>query len=244
MVDGKSTEGARGTVNQMLNNGDQSGRDRCGDPKFESCGQDIEEVDADRIVMPVLIHRGARMAASDVFQDCQDRPATVADKIRQIKSAEPGIGWQVWTGSVAINLLSLALPLTILQAYDRILPNRALNTFTLMVLGVATAILLEMLMRNARVAVLGWHTAQFEFQAVMASVSRILKASAAAISQMPAGALLDKVQSIDILRSSHSGQSRLALIDLPFACLFIALMFLIGGRIGAVPVLLMRQWRL
>ena len=141
-------------------------------------------------------------------------------------------------GSVAINLLSLALPLTILQAYDRILPNQALNTFTLMILGVAVAIVLEMLMRNARVAVLGWHTAKFKSAAVMAAVGRILHAPAATINRMPAGALLDRIQSVDALRNYHGGQSRLALIDLPFACLFIALMFVIGGWIGAVPVML------
>ena len=72
----------------------------------------------------------------------------------------------------------------------------------------------------------------------MAAVGRILHAPAATINRMPAGALLDRIQSIDALRNYHGGQSRLALIDLPFACLFIALMFVIGGWIGAVPVML------
>ena len=173
----------------------------------------------DRVAGPRSSSRTSPGAAAD--------EATIADNIRQIRSAEPRIGWQVWLGSVAINLLSLALPLTILQAYDRILPNQALNTFTLMILGVAIAIvLLEMLMRNARVAVLGWHTAKFEWQAVMAAVERILhRAGGDYQHRCPAGALLDRLQSIDALRSYHGGQSRLALIDLPFACLFIALMF-------------------
>jgi ATP-binding cassette subfamily C protein LapB len=164
--------------------------------------------------------------------------AGLAGKVRHIASAEPRIGWNVWLGSVAINLLSLALPLTILQAYDRILPNKALSTFTLLTLGVATALLLEMLLRNARVAVLGWHTARFESTALMAAVGRVLDAPVATINRMPVGALLDKIQSIDVLRNYHSGQSRLALIDLPFACIFIGFMFMIGGWIGVVPVML------
>jgi ATP-binding cassette, subfamily C, bacterial LapB len=159
--------------------------------------------------------------------------------LSEIKSAEPRPGLSVWLGTLTINLLSLALPLTILQAYDRILPNGALDTFTLMVLGATVAILLEMLLRMARIGVLGRLTAVFEYRMLTEAIGRILAAPVSTIAQLPAGALLDKVQSIDLLRAYHVGQSRLALIDLPFACLFLCFMFLIGGNIVLAPLLLM-----
>jgi ATP-binding cassette subfamily C protein LapB len=162
-----------------------------------------------------------------------------SEALREIREAEPRLDWRVWLGTLTINLLSLALPLTILQAYDRILPNRALDTFTLMVLGATAAILMEMLLRMARIAILSHLTATFEYRMLTSSLGRVLGAPVSAIAQLPAGALLDKIQSIDLLRGYHTSQSRLALIDLPFACIFLFLMYLIGGSIVAVPIALM-----
>lgn len=167
------------------------------------------------------------------------KESTAAQAFAEIKAAEPRLDWHIWLGTLTINLLSLALPLTILQAYDRILPKGALDTFTLMVLVATAAILLEMLMRMARIAVLGHLTAVFEYRMLTAAVGRILAAPVSIIAQLPAGALLDKIQSIDFLRGHHTGQSRLAFIDLPFACLFLFLMYMIGGSIVVVPLLLM-----
>lgn len=165
-----------------------------------------------------------------------DVPNAALDELR---AAEPRLGWRIWAGTLAINLLSLALPLTILQAYDRILPHKALGTFSLIAIGATTAILLEMFMRMARVAVLGRLTAAFEYRVLTAAVGRILGAPIQTISQVPAGGLLDKIQTIEILRGYHTGQSRLAIIDVPFAALFIVLMYLIGGYVALVPVILM-----
>ncbi len=164
---------------------------------------------------------------------------SAARALADIKAAEPRLGWQIWAGTLAINVLSLALPLTILQAYDRILPHQALGTFTLISIAAITAIMLETAMRIARVAALGRITAAFEYRVVTAGVERILGAPVQTVTQIPPGALLDKMQSIETLRGYHTGQSRLALIDVPFAAIFILLMFLLGGQIALVPIVLM-----
>ena len=44
-----------------------------------------------------------------------------------------------------INIVSLALPLTLIQVYDRIIPYQALNSFTWLVVGCSVAITLEAL---------------------------------------------------------------------------------------------------
>lgn len=59
------------------------------------------------------------------------------------------------TCSIAISLLSLALPVTTLQVYDRILPNHSSGTLTILVLGVAVAMALEFLLRLARADLIG-----------------------------------------------------------------------------------------
>ncbi len=156
--------------------------------------------------------------------------------LAEIRDAEPRLGWQIWVATLAINLLSLAVPLTILQAYDRILPHQAMGTFTLLVAAASIAIVFETGMRMARVAALSQLTVTFESRVVAGTVGRLLATPSSSVNQSSAGELLDKIQSIEILRSYHTGQSRLALIDLPFACLFVWLMYLIGGSIALVPI--------
>ena len=46
-----------------------------------------------------------------------------------------GTNWDTVAATFLINLLSLVLPLTLMQVYDRIIPNAALNTLTFLVLG-------------------------------------------------------------------------------------------------------------
>ncbi|MGB1027299.1 MAG: hypothetical protein ACPGYL_12140 [Rhodospirillaceae bacterium] len=53
-------------------------------------------------------------------------------------------------GSLFLNVLSLALPLSLLQIYDRIVPNSSLETLALLVLGVLTALILEAVLRLTR----------------------------------------------------------------------------------------------
>jgi ABC-type protease/lipase transport system fused ATPase/permease subunit len=93
----------------------------------------------------------ARLPAVDGYADENKVESSATSALAEIKAVEPRPDWRLWLGTLPINELSLALPLTILQAYDRILPNGALDTFTLMILGATAAILLEMLMRMARI---------------------------------------------------------------------------------------------
>ena len=49
--------------------------------------------------------------------------------------------------SLVIHLLGLALPLALLQVYDRILPSHGYGTATLLITGVGIAILLDAFLR-------------------------------------------------------------------------------------------------
>lgn len=68
-------------------------------------------------------------------------------------------------GTVFMNLLGLALPLSLLQVYDRIIPNSSLGTLTVLVLGIGAAMVLEVCLRLARGAITAWLSARFEHRA-------------------------------------------------------------------------------
>jgi len=62
----------------------------------------------------------------------------------------------VLAASVVINLLNLALPLAIVQVYDRIVPHSATETLVFLMIGVCCALMLEATLRVARSHVIAW----------------------------------------------------------------------------------------
>ena len=55
----------------------------------------------------------------------------------------PGGIFDLILASLFINILALAMPLTLLQVYDRIIPNTAEGTLIMLIIGVGSALLLE-----------------------------------------------------------------------------------------------------
>ena len=144
----------------------------------------------------------------------------------------------VLVSTVFINLLGLALPMVVLQVYDRIIPNKALDTFALLLIGLAVVLLLDGIMRVARAYLIGWSGAGFENETAVESVERILFTPSRTIEQDPPGIHIDRLNAIDTLRDFYGGQSRLLLIDLPFVLVFLGLVAIIGGWIVAVPLVI------
>lgn len=145
----------------------------------------------------------------------------------------------VFLASFGVNFLAMAMPIVVLQSYDRIIPNQALDTFTILVLGIGGVILLEILLKVLRSVILAWSGARFEHSANMNVFSKVLYADSLAYNQHSQGYYLSRMQSVEDLQRFFSGQSMLLLLDLPFAFLFLGLIWFIGGELVLVPVLLM-----
>ncbi|MEE8272382.1 MAG: ABC transporter transmembrane domain-containing protein [Alphaproteobacteria bacterium] len=151
-------------------------------------------------------------------------------------------GWSridVLTASFGINLLSLALPIVILQVYDRILPNAALDSFGIMVIGLCCVVLVEAALRVGRSYVMIWIGARFEHTAAVAAFDRILKADIGRFEREEAGTYVARLQGMDALREFYSGQAALVLVDLPFVAIYIGVIWFIAGWLVVIPVALL-----
>ncbi|MCG9695573.1 ABC transporter transmembrane domain-containing protein [Shewanella sp. Isolate11] len=156
---------------------------------------------------------------------------------------------ELFLSSTLINLLSLALPFTILQIYDRILPNEGYGTATVLVIGVSLAILLELLLRYTRSWLLGASAANFELQSTKKLVERLLKADYHHIESLGTGKVFHGLNSISSMREIYSGQAAVALMDFPFVLIFLALVAYIGGPLVFIPILVwliagFRVWKI
>ena len=147
----------------------------------------------------------------------------------------PGGMLDLAVATVFINLLALALPLTLLQIYDRILPNTATGTLSLLILGVGSALALEAILRIGRSFVSAWMGSRFDHMAGSTAMDRLLHSNIVTYEQQGAGAHLERLASLSTLRDFYSGQAILNLLDLPFALLFIGLIAFLAGWLALVP---------
>ncbi len=150
----------------------------------------------------------------------------------------PPLHAAVMISSVFINLLALALPLVILQVYDRILPNQSYDTLGLLLIGLGVVVILDTVMKVARAYLVGWSAARYEHHVGIAAVERILNAPSNLIENDAPSVHVDRLNAVDAMREFYGGQSRLLLIDLPFIFIFLGLIAFVGGYLVLVPLIL------
>ena len=168
-----------------------------------------------------------------------DQHATSVADFRSRGSGFSRVPWSrfdVVIASLMMNLLSLALPIVLLQVYDRIVPNNAKESLVLLVAGVACALILETIIRLARTYVTGWAGACFEHYAGNAAMDSLLNADIASFEKEAAGVHLDRLSGVESMRDFYSSQVVLIFVDLPFSILFLILIGFLGGVLVVVPI--------
>lgn len=138
--------------------------------------------------------------------------------------------------TVLINMLSLALPLTMMQVYDRIIANRTVDTLVWLIVGCIVALLLEGALRIVRAFISAYMAARFEHTAGCQAVHKILNSRLDAFDQDGPSTHLDRLNAVGALRGFYAGQAFQVLMDLPFALLFLIAVGYLGGIIVLVPV--------
>lgn len=145
----------------------------------------------------------------------------------------------VLVATLLVTLLALALPIMLLQIYDRILPNAAGGTLAVLAAAVAGAVLLEALLRQLRGRILARVAATSEAQAHRQAMRRLLRAPLAALEDQGNGYYAERLSAIGTLREAWSGPALQAMLDLPFALLYLLGMWYLAGQLVLVPLALL-----
>ncbi|MCG9633350.1 ABC transporter transmembrane domain-containing protein [Vibrio sp. Isolate30] len=147
-----------------------------------------------------------------------------------------GVVRKVLLPSLLINLLSLAVPLTVLQIYDRILPNQSYGTATLLLAGATLAVAMEALIRFVRTWLLSAAASNTEKATYQTLVERVTNASSSHLRHLGVGGVEEGLGSVSKVKDWYSGGIISGFIDLPFALIFLGLVAYIGGELVAIPV--------
>ncbi|RMA78475.1 ABC transporter transmembrane domain-containing protein [Umboniibacter marinipuniceus] len=144
---------------------------------------------------------------------------------------------QVLAPSLLINILSLALPLTILQIYDRILPNQSYGTAALLLGGAFIALTTEAFLRYVRTWLLAASASNTERRTYESVIQSLNKANGKDLGQLGAGGVHEGLKSVSVIKDYYSGGLVSGLIDLPFVVIFLALVWYVGGSLVLIPVI-------
>ncbi|CAM4343454.1 ABC transporter transmembrane domain-containing protein [Vibrio agarivorans] len=147
-----------------------------------------------------------------------------------------GVVGKVLLPSLLINLLSLAVPLTVLQIYDRILPNQSYGTATLLLAGATLAVAMEALIRFVRTWLLSAAASNTEKATYQTLIERVTTASSHHLRHIGVGGIEEGLSSVSKVKDWYSGGVMAGFIDLPFALIFLGLVAYIGGELVAIPL--------
>ena len=156
---------------------------------------------------------------------------------RDTTVAKPVVGVSVVVATLTLNILALAIPLAILQIFDRVIPFGSHETLAFLFLGLMSVVVLESLLRIARVVLLGAKSEEYEIELASEYMKKTLNAEPYLYSKTTSAEHLERFAAIGQLRDFYAGQGRLASLELPFAVVFIAMIGLIGGWLIIVPIL-------
>lgn len=138
--------------------------------------------------------------------------------------------------ALLINMMALAMPLFTMNVYDRVVPNRAIETLWMLALGVFLVIGVDMALRSLRGYFLDLASARIDMQLSAKIMERVLgvrmEARPAAV-----GAFSSNLRSFESVRDFITSASVTAFIDLPFALLFVLVIAIIAWQL-IIPVLL------
>ncbi len=143
---------------------------------------------------------------------------------------------QIAVSSVLINVLALIGSLYVMQVYDRVIPNKAFETLWVLSIGVLVANLFEFIARTVRARLTDVAGKKAD---VIISAALFRRVLAMDLVHKPAssGSYANNLRDFEAVRDFMTSASLLALVDLPFVLLFIAVMGMVAGPLAIVPLL-------
>ncbi|MBB6521490.1 type I secretion system permease/ATPase [Pseudoteredinibacter isoporae] len=150
-----------------------------------------------------------------------------------------GRSWRIYRdvllASLFINLFAIANPLFVMNVYDRVVPNEAVETLWVLAIGVATVYFFDLVLKLLRgyfIEVAG------KKSDVLLSAMIFERVLGARLEDKPmsVGSFASQLKDFESVRSFITSSTVTAFVDLPFTILFLLVIFYVGGPLVLVPL--------
>ncbi|MGF1902273.1 ABC transporter transmembrane domain-containing protein [Aliivibrio sifiae] len=158
------------------------------------------------------------------------------DLLSSYRSNQKRTMLRVLPSSLLINILSLSIPLVVLQIYDRILPNQSYGTAVLLLSGASIAILIDAFLRFVRSWILAAASINTETKMYSYILHQLTELPAKQLLSLKPGHLQEGLKGISSIKEFYSGGLLSGLIDVPFVLIFLSLVAYVGGELVLIPI--------
>jgi len=142
----------------------------------------------------------------------------------------------VAVASFMVNVFGLAMPLFVMNVYDRIVPNSAFESLWVLTIGVLLAAVLDFVLRNARAYFVDTAGRNADVLLLGRFMDALMDTRLDAAPASSVGGLLAKVREFEYVREFLGSSTIVALLDLPFILIFMALIYILGGWLVLIPL--------
>ncbi|PSV34704.1 type I secretion system permease/ATPase [Photobacterium sp. GB-210] len=152
-----------------------------------------------------------------------------------IKEASP-IYRDVLIASILVNVFALISPLFMMNVYDKIVPNLAFESLWVLASGAVVAFIFDFLMRHIRGYLIDLAGKKID---IVVSSRLFEKVIGIPLSKRPSsvGGMAKQLGEFDNIRDMLTSATITTLIDLPFALLFLLVIYFVAGDLAVIPLI-------
>ena len=148
--------------------------------------------------------------------------------------SRPVLATELVAASLFANILALASPIFVIQVLNRYVSYGVDSTLATLTAGVLIAVLLEFGFRQVRFKMAGAVSAPFDARFSAGAFGILTGAKSASIEQLPPGIRREVVMGGDSVQAAYGASNVTAVLDLPFALLFVLVLFLLSPALAVV----------
>lgn len=138
--------------------------------------------------------------------------------------------------SILINLFALAIPLFTRIVYDKVIPNLAFHTLWVLASGMAIIFLFDLLLKTLRSYFIDLACKKSDILISAQIFSQVLGIKMSA-KPNSVGAFVKQLQEFESIKEFLASATITSLVDLPFALLFLFIIWIIAGPLVIIPII-------
>ncbi len=136
--------------------------------------------------------------------------------------------------SLFANLLALAAPIYVIQVLNRYVANGVDSTLMTLSMGAVIAVFIEFSFRQVRHSLAKGISIKPDEQIARISFGALSRIKSGSLDRVTPGQQRQVLQGVDHIRNAYSASNISTILDLPFAVLFLAVLYLLSPELGAI----------
>ncbi|TAN60517.1 MAG: ATP-binding cassette domain-containing protein [Magnetospirillum sp.] len=145
---------------------------------------------------------------------------------------------ELLTASLFINLMALAVPIFVMQVYDRVIGHNGVATLKGLVIGVGILLVFDWIIRTSRGRIMQTAALRIDVEIGTKLFDKVMHLPLRTLESRPASFWQTLFRDVDTIRNTISGATATLLADLPFVLIFLGVIFVIGRPLAMVFVVL------